>query len=99
MSSGKFHKDGLGFTFEVNHQRKQFVFSVNYIKELDRICIRTGAYDYPEAKTSIISEQKILIEPTSAMILFNDKFWEHIPEIMKNISKERETKKDENSIV
>jgi len=91
MSGGRFHEDGLGFTFEVNHQRKQFVFTVGYLKEIERIYIRTATYDYP-ANTTISSEHKIIIEPERAMILFNDKFWQHIPTIMKNISEELEKK-------
>lgn len=94
MSSGRFHEDKLGFTFEVNHQRKQLVFSVGYLKDVHKIYIRSATYEFPE-RTTICSEHKILIEPEYAMILFNDKFWEKIPEIMKNISEEMKKKDSE----
>ena len=92
MSSGKFTEDGLGFSFEVNNHRKQFSLKVGYIKETKKIYIRSGTYDYPASDpgTSITNEQTIVIDPERAMILFNDNFWQHIPEIMKNIEKEIE---------
>jgi hypothetical protein len=90
MSSGRFNEDGLGFSFEVKHHRKQYKFNVTYVKEFKKVCITSETREYPleSIGTSVSSYQRIMIEPERAMILFNDKFWSHVPEIMKNIDNE-----------